>query len=140
MTAMSKFRSYSELSRIKSFEDRFDYLMLHGRVGQETFGFDRWVNQQFYKSRSWFRVRDAVIVRDYGCDLGVVGYDIHVNLLVHHMNPVTPEDLMHGEEWILDPEFLITTTLCTHNAIHYGDASLLPSLPVERRVGDTRLW
>lgn len=137
---MSKVRSYSELCHISTFEGRFDYLMLHGQVGEATFGFDRWVNQQFYKSRSWHQVRDYVIVRDYGCDLGIVGYDIHANLLVHHMNPITPEDVKQGQEWILDTEFLITTSLLTHNAIHYADASRLPSLPVERQVGDTTLW
>jgi hypothetical protein len=137
---MSKNRSYSELRRLHTFEERFDYLMLYGTVGRSTFGFDRWINQQFYRSSSWLSVRDAVIVRDYGCDLGIVGYDIHVNLLVHHMNPMTPEDIHHGREWIVDPEFLITTSLCTHNAIHYGDASLLPSVPVTRTLGDTKLW
>jgi hypothetical protein len=115
-------------------------LKLGGFVGQITFGFDRWVNQQFYTSQSWKRVRNEVILRDYACDLGIVGYDIRVNLLVHHMNPITPDAIQHGEEWILDQEFLITTSLCTHNAIHYGDASLLPSLPTERVPGDTKLW
>lgn len=137
---MSKVRSYSELRRINSFEGRFEYLVLHGHVGEATFGFDRWINQQFYTSRSWHEVRNEVIIRDYGCDLGVVGYDIHHGLLVHHMNPVTPDDIKHGEDWILDPEYLITTTLSTHNAIHYGDATLLVSRPIERQPGDTKLW
>jgi hypothetical protein len=137
---MSKVRSYSELKRILSFEGRFEYLMLYGQVGEATFGFDRWVNQQFYTSRSWQQVRNHVIVRDYGCDLGMVGYDIRRGLLVHHMNPMTPDDIKHGETWILDPEFLITTSKATHNAIHYGDASLLSLPPVERQPGDTRLW
>lgn len=123
-----------------TFEERFDYLVLRGEVGQATFGFDRWANQQFYRSRQWKRVRDEVIVRDNGCDLGVLGYDIHANLIVHHMNPITPEDLGNGEDWVLDPEFLITTTHRTHNAIHYGDDSLLVKPPVERRAGDTKLW
>jgi hypothetical protein len=140
ISTMSKSRSYSELKQIHTFEGRFEYLMLYGQVGEATFGFDRWVNQQFYTSRSWHQVRDHVIVRDYGCDLGVVGYDIQVGLLVHHMNPMTPEDIKHGETWILDPEFLITTSKSTHNAIHYGDASLLAFPPVERRLGDTKLW
>jgi hypothetical protein len=113
---------------------------LRGEVGEATFGFDRWMNQQFYRSRQWVQVRDFVIVRDEGCDLGIPGYDIHSKLLVHHMNPITPEDLVSGEEWILDPEFLITTTHRTHNAIHYGDDSLLVKRPVERRPGDTQLW
>jgi hypothetical protein len=123
-----------------SFEDRFRYLSLHGEVGQATFGFDRWINQHFYRSREWRQARDFVILRDEGCDLGVPGYDIHHGLLVHHMNPMSPEDLERGEGWVLDPEFLITTTHRTHNAIHYGDESLLPRMPVERRPGDTRLW
>lgn len=105
-----------------------------------TFGFDRWVNQQFYTSRSWRYARNEVIVRDGGCDLGVPGYDIQTALLVHHINPLTPDDLVEGGEWIIDPEFLITTTHRTHNAIHYGDDSLLVKPPVERRPGDTKLW
>lgn len=111
-----------------------------GEVGQATFGFDRWLNQRFYRSREWKQVRDYVIFRDEGCDLGIPGYEIHAQLLVHHMNPVTPDALLGREEWILDPEFLITTTHRTHNAIHYGDISLIPRAPVERRPGDTRLW
>jgi len=133
-------RSYSELRRRSTFEERFDYLVLRGEVGVATFGFDRWINQRFYKSREWFSVRDQVVFRDEGCDLGIPGYEIQARLLVHHMNPVTPEALAHGEEWILDPEYLITTTYRTHNAIHYGDASLIRRLPVERRPGDTKLW
>jgi hypothetical protein len=135
-----RIRTYSELRRIAGFEPRFEYLVLKGEVGAATFGFDRWMNQQFYRSHEWKTVRDHVIVRDGACDLGVPGYDIHVRLLVHHMNPVTPEDLQGGEDWVLDPEFLITTTHRTHNAIHYGDDSLLVKPPVERRPGDTKLW
>jgi hypothetical protein len=137
---MSKIRSYSELRRIHTFVGRFDYLTMYGQVGEATFGFDRWVNQQFYRSRSWQRVRDIVAVRDLGCDLGIVGYDLHAKMVIHHMNPMTPEDIKNGEEWILDPEFLITTSHETHNAIHYGDAGQLPGLPPERTVGDTKLW
>lgn len=122
------------------FEDRFDYLSLGGQVGLSTFGFDRWINQNFYRSREWQQVRAHVIFRDNGCDLGIPGYEIQSQLLVHHMNPVTPDDLKRGEEWVLDPEFLITTTHRTHNAIHYGDRSLLPQPVVERQPGDTRLW
>jgi len=133
-------RRYSELRRIAGFEPRFEYLVLAGEVGAATFGFDRWMNQRFYRSHEWKVTRDAVIVRDNGCDLGVPGFEIHARLLVHHMNPVTPEDLERGEDWILDPEFLITTTHRTHNAIHYGDDSLLVKPPVERRPGDTKLW
>lgn len=126
--------------RFETFEDRFDYLVLHGQVGEQTFGFDRWMNQRFYTSREWRNARAYVIARDDGCDLGVPGYDIHVQLLIHHINPLTPRDLENGEEWILDPEFLITTTKRTHNAIHYGDRSLLPKPFVQRVPGDTRLW
>jgi len=135
-----KNRTYSELRRLETFEERFEYLSLKGQVGEATFGFDRWINQRFYRSREWQHVRDQVIVRDNGCDLGVPGYEIHAQLMVHHMNPVSPEDLRNGETWILDPQYLITTTHRTHNAIHYGDDSLLVKPPVERRVGDTTLW
>lgn len=133
-------RSYSELRRLETFEDRFDYLNLNGVVGESTFGFARWLNQQFYRSRRWKQVRDVVIIRDDGCDLGVPGFDIHTDLLIHHMNQVTRQDLVDGADWIFDPEFLITTTRRTHNAIHYGDKSLLPNPNVERTPGDTRLW
>lgn len=135
-----KSRSYSELRLHSTFEDRYEYLKLAGEVGKATFGFDRWVNQHFYRSREWKQARDFVIVRDEGCDLGVLGHEIRRDVLVHHMNPILPEDLVRGEEWVLDPEFLITTCHRTHNAIHYGDASLLPRKPVERRPGDTKLW
>lgn len=135
-----KIRTYSELRRLQSFEERFDYLVLRGEVGEATFGFDRWINQRFYQSRQWQQARDLVIVRDNACDLGVPGYEIYARLMVHHMNPVTAQALAHGEEWILDPEYLITTTHRTHNAIHYGDDSLIPKLLIERRPGDTKLW
>lgn len=133
-------RSYSELRRLQTFEERYDYLKLDGIVGRSTFGFDRWINQKFYKLSEWKSVRDFVIVRDNGCDLGILGFEIHHGLLVHHMNPIDAEDIKHGEEWILDPNFLITVSLRTHNAIHYGDKSLLPKGPIVRRFGDTRLW
>lgn len=135
-----RIKSYFAVAMLHTFEERFDYLKLGGQVGVKTFGFDRWVNQRFYQSREWRMVRDEVIVRDNGCDLGVPGYEIEAKLLVHHMNPITPEDLDAGEEWVLDPEFLITTSKRTHNAIHYGDKSLLPQPHVDRRPGDTRLW
>lgn len=135
-----KIRNYSDLRRFKTFEERFDYLSLKGVVGQSTFGFDRWLNQQFYKSKQWKDARSQVIVRDNGCDLGVDGYEIYVDLLVHHMNPLSMEDVERGESWIIDPEFLITTSLQTHNAIHYGNERLLPRGPVVRKPGDTKLW
>ena len=140
MMKMSRIRRYSELSRLDTFEERYEYLKLNGVVGASTFGFDRWVNQEFYRSREWKDVRNEVIVRDNGCDLGVLGYEINFNLLIHHMNPVSMKDIQHGEEWILDPNFLITTSHRTHNAIHYGDESLLPREPIIRKSGDTKLW
>lgn len=135
-----KHRSYSELRYLKTFEERFEYLRLDGVVGKSTFGFDRWLNQRFYKLPEWKSVRDFVIVRDNGCDLGIPGFEIYHGLLVHHMNPMDAEDIKHGEEWILNPNFLITTSLRTHNAIHYGDENLLPRGPIERKRGDTKLW
>lgn len=137
---MTIVRRYSELRRIETFEDRYEYLMLRGSVGRSTFGFDRWLNQNFYRSWEWKKVRNDVIVRDYGCDLGVPGYEIYADILVHHMNPLLPQDIIDREDWILDPEFLITTSLLTHNAIHYGDRSLLPRGPITRHRGDTTLW
>lgn len=133
-------RSYRELRRLETFEERFRYLSLRGHVGEATFGYDRWLNQQFYRSREWKRTRNDVIVRDNGCDLGVDGYEIHGGLLVHHMNPLTRDEIVHGEESLLDPDFLITTTHDTHNAIHYGDERLLRQPFVPRRHGDTKLW
>lgn len=133
-------RRYSELRRLETFEERFRYLKLQGSVGAETFGFDRYLSQQFYRSREWRQLRSVVITRDYGCDLGVEGYDIHTNLLIHHMNPLLPDDVIHGNPDMLNPEFLITTSLQTHNAIHYGDEALLPRVIIERRRGDTKLW
>lgn len=133
-------RKYSDLRRLETFEDRFRYLSLKGEVGEATFGFDRWINQAFYRSREWRRLRHDVILRDNGCDLGVDGYEIHGSILIHHMNPILPDDIRHGDDAILDPQYLITTTHRTHNAIHYGDANLLPKPFVPRRAGDTRLW
>jgi hypothetical protein len=135
-----KNREYSDLSRLDTFEDRFDYLKLNGQVGRSTFGFDRYINQQFYSSFEWKNVRDFVIVRDNGCDLGVSGYEIHGHILVHHMNPMIIEDIIHHEDSILNPEYLITTTKNTHNAIHYGDKSLLPKVVLSRLPNDTKLW
>lgn len=133
-------RSYSELKRIETFEERFEYLALRGNVGQPTFGFDRWVNQGFYTSREWRHARDGIIVRDNGCDLGLDGYEIHNGLFIHHLNPITLEQLEAGDDCLLDPNNLITVTHRTHNAIHYGDARQLPLKPVDRKPGDTKLW
>jgi hypothetical protein len=135
-----KSRTYSELRRLDTFEERFRYLELRGIIGFATFGFDRWMNQRFYKSQQWQLVRDAVIVRDNGCDLGIPGYEVYSGLIVHHMNPLSVNDLIGNEEWVIDPEFLITTSLQTHNAIHYGDENQIPRGPIERKVGDTKLW
>jgi hypothetical protein len=137
---MPRTRTYSELRCFVTFEERFEYLKLVGEVGRETFGYDRWVNQRFYKSREWKLLRDHVIYRDQGCDLGVPGYELRFGLLIHHMNPVTVEDIQHGSEAILDPNFLVTTSLRTHNAIHYGNTSGLPRRQVDRKSGDTTLW
>lgn len=133
-------RTYSELKTFDTFVRRYKYLAIRGDVGSATFGFDRFLNQQFYRSTEWKRVRDAVIVRDNGCDLGVEGYEIHDRVYIHHMNPMTVGDIVHSNPKIFDPNFLITTTHRTHNAIHYGDDRLLPRPPVERRPGDTKLW
>lgn len=135
-----KTRTYSELRHLETFAERYQYLKLNGVLGETTFGFDRWINQRFYKSREWTSVRNQVIIRDNGCDLGIPGYEIVSGLLIHHMNPVSLDDLKHGEDWIVDPNFLITTSLRTHNAIHYGDEKLLPRGPVVRQSGDTKLW
>lgn len=136
-----KIRSYTELSRLTTFEERYQYLRLNGSVGKETFGFDRYLNQVFYqRSQKWKSIRDRVILRDLGCDLGVEGFEIYGKVLVHHMNPITLYDLEHETDLLLDPEFLICTTHNTHNAIHYGDESLLITAPVERRPYDTCPW
>lgn len=133
-------RTYSELIQIPTFEERYEYLKLDGSVGAPTFGFDRYLNQRFYTSSEWKRVRNNIIARDLGLDLGVEGYDIHDRIIVHHMNPMIVDDLVEFNAAVLNPEYLITTCHQTHNAIHYGDSSLLPSLPVERSPGDTKLW
>lgn len=133
-------RSYRELRRISDFRDRFKYLALHGEVGRETFGFDRYLNQQFYKSSEWLKARNDIIVRDNGCDLGIESYPIVGKILVHHINPLTPDDIIHGTDYLLDPDNLICCTIRTHNAIHFGDENLLPKPFVERRRGDTKLW
>lgn len=133
-------RTYRELRNLETFEERFRYLALHGDVGESTFGFDRYINQQFYRSAQWKNLRHHVLSRDQGCDLGILGHEIHVRPTIHHMNPITAGDISHGDESILDPRYLITTTLQTHNAIHYGDEKMLPRPPVERVKGDTKLW
>lgn len=133
-------RTYKDLRTLETFEERFEYLKLGGNVGRETFGFDRYMNQRFYTSPQWKRVRNIVINRDNGCDLGVPGYEIFDKVYIHHINPMRRDDLIHGSEDILDPEFLITTTHETHNAIHYGSADRLTKVYTERQAGDTKLW
>lgn len=133
-------RTYTELLQYSTFESRFEYLSLRGVVGDSTFGFDRWLNQQFYTSRQWRDLRHHIIVRDDGCDLAVPGLEVWRRPIIHHMNPLTVEDIVHGSDEALDPEFLILTSHDTHNAIHYGDKRLLPKPHVERRAGDTQLW
>lgn len=137
---MTMIRRYSELRRIPTFEERFDYLKLNGSVGRETFGFDRYINQRFYTSKEWRDIRHYVVARDLGLDLGAEGYEINSRILIHHMNPIMVDDILHKNDDILDPEFLITTCHNTHNAIHYGDSSLLPKPLIERSRGDTKLW
>ena len=134
-------RTYTELSRLKTFKERFEYLRLNGSVGVDTFGFDRYLNQVFYKSQEWRRIREKVILRDNGCDLGIEGLDIYHGLHVHHMNPITQDQLLHRDEDILNPEFLICVSPGTHNAIHYGiDNPEFFDLTSERSAGDTKLW
>ena len=133
-------RTYSKLRRLDTFEERFDYLSLTGAVADRTFGGERWMNQDFYRSYEWKHVRQVVIARDLGCDLGVEGYEIFDKVIIHHMNPMSRDQVANGDPVIIDPEFLITVTHNTHNAIHYGDKSKLPYVMVERTPGDTRLW
>lgn len=135
-----KIRTYSELSKLTTFEERYRYLKIGGRVGEETFGYERYLNQILYRSPRWKSVRNKVILRDLGCDLGIEGYDIQGRVLVHHMNPITLEDIENNNEDVFDPEFLISTTHNTHNAIHYGDESLLILAPVIRVPNDTCPW
>ena len=142
-----RIRSYRELVRLQTFEERFDYLKLEGVVGDSTFGFDRYINQLLYHSNEWRHTRRGIILRDSGCDLGILDREIHGELIVHHINPITREELSSSTSYeledissIFDPDNLITTTLNTHNALHFGDASLLLKLPVERRRNDTCLW
>lgn len=133
-------KTYSELISIPTFEERYRYLRIGGSVGEETFGFDRYLNQIFYKTREWQAIRDSVIIRDFGCDLAITDREIQGKILVHHMNPITKEDVLNRSEFLLDPEYLICTSKSTHDAIHYGDDSLLIKAPVDRRPYDTCPW
>ena len=133
-------KTYSELRRFSTFLDRYRYLQLHGHVGEDTFGFDRWLNQKFYRSSEWKAIRQEVILRDNACDLGCEGFEIHSNLLIHHMNPITARDIVQRTDLILNPEYLICVSFETHQAIHFGDESLLPIEPESRKPNDTCPW
>ena len=133
-------RRYSELIKLSSFEDRFNYLKLDGQVGKETFGWDRYLNQTFYRSPEWRRIRDQVIVRDLGCDLAHKDHSIAGKIYIHHMNPIGSKHILDRDDYLLNPEFLVCVSQLTHNAIHYGDENLLPKGIVERVPGDTKLW
>ncbi len=137
---MTAFKCYTELIKLSTFEERYRYLRLSGSVGQKTFGFDRYMNQIFYRSSEWKQIRDVVIARDAGCDLGVEGHEIFGRALIHHMNPIRPDDILNRSDVLLNPEYLITTIHETHQAIHYGDESLLTVAPLQRTQNDTCPW
>ncbi len=138
---MTNIRTYSELSKLSTFEERYEYLRLDGVIGESTFGFDRYLNQKFYqRDIEWKKVRDYVIMRDMGCDLGIEGREIPDSIIVHHMNPLTENDLRNRTEFLLNPEYMISTSKSTHNAIHYGNEKLLIKGPVERTKNDTCPW
>lgn len=139
--AMTNIKTYSELVTFPTFEERFKYLQLSdGHVGEDTFGYDRYLNQQFYKTREWRNLRDSLIVRDNGCDLGVDGYEIYGRIIIHHLNPISKNDILYQTDFLTNPEYLICTTHNTHNAIHYGDENLLAKGPIERTANDTCPW
>lgn len=133
-------KTYSELIKLPTFEERFRYLKLDGVVGESTFGYDRWINQRFYQSTEWRRIRNQIILRDNACDLGVDGHEIYKYIIIHHMNPITKPDLLEKNMFCMDPEYLICVTDRTHKALHYGDESLLYKGPVERTLNDTCPW
>ena len=133
-------RTYHELIQLPSFRERYEYLRIGGLVGNDTFGFDRYLNQKFYHSPEWKQIRRDVIIRDEGRDLAMEGYEIQNGVYIHHMNPIGKDDLQNVTELLLNPDYLVCVSFRTHQAIHYGDASLLPQLPIERRPGDTKLW
>lgn len=140
MVTTVNIRTYSKLITFPTFEERYEYLRLGGKIGEETFGFDRYLNQTFYKTKEWLSIRDKVIIRDNGCDLAMEDREIYSRILVHHMNPITKDDVLKRSKYLLDPEYLICTTKNTHDAIHYGDKSLLLVSPIERRKNDTCPW
>lgn len=133
-------KTYSELIKLPTFIERYRYLRLGGRVGEDTFGFDRYLNQIFYKSDEWRALRNKIIVRDNGCDLGIEGREIQGRIIIHHMNPISVDDILNRSEYLLNPEYLIATVKNTHDAIHYGDENLLITVPMERSKNDTCPW
>lgn len=133
-------RTYSELITLSTFKERYEYLKLDGRVGEDTFGWDRYLNQIFYKSKEWNRIRDQVIFRDLGCDLALEGFEIHGRIFIHHMNPISKSDILDRSDFLLNPEYLICTTKATHDAIHYGNLDSLHNEPVIRTKNDTCPW
>lgn len=134
-------RTYTELSKLKTFQERYKYLKLSGSVGEDTFGHDRWLNQIFYKSSEWKKIRDEIIIRDNGCDLGVEGYEINSEpIYIHHMNPLTKDDIVNLTDYLTNPEYLISCRFSTHNGIHYGKDLTLYTEPVERTKNDTCPW
>ena len=137
---MKMIRTYSELITFPTFEERYRYLRLEGKVGEDPFGFDRWLNQSFYKDPEWRAIRDKIIIRDNGCDLGIPGREIYSRIIVHHMNPITKDDILSRSAFLLNPEYLICTVKNTHDAIHYGDEGLLIKAPIERTKNDTCPW
>lgn len=132
-------RTYSELIKMNTFKDRVQYLKLDGVVGETTYGFDRWINQMFYKSKEWRQIRTDIISRDLGCDLGIPGHEILGKIFIHHLNPIMAYDIIHAKQIVFDPEYLITCSFDTHNFIHYGRVSA-PNVVIERQEGDTKLW
>ena len=140
MVVLMIIKSYSELIKIPTYKERFEYLKLNGIVGKDTFGYDRYLNQAFYNSPEWRRFRRDIIIRDNGCDLACEGYEIRGKIILHHINPLTHDDLINRREGLFDPENIICVTHNTHNAIHYGDANLLITGPIERVANDTCPW
>lgn len=140
MSIRHSIRTYHELIALPTFKERFEYLKLSGSVGKQTFGFERYLNQKFYQSVEWRQLRDKIITRDRGCDLAMDGYDIVGRIYIHHMNPIKVDDIREATEYLLNPDYLITTTHGTHNAIHYGDGSLIVTEPIERKPNDTCPW
>lgn len=140
MTSMTNIKTYSELITLPTFEERFRYLKLDGVVGAQTFGYDRYLNQQFYNSQEWKSIKDHIILRDNGCDMGLEGYELHSRIYIHHMNPIQARDIIHRTDYLTNPEYLVCVSFATHNAIHYADETFLKLRPVERTKNDMCPW